>query len=158
MYTDYIIALEFSLKKTDPASNKGLVICIDKLLASRRSINSATARTRIRVRKSSSRAIRRSLTNKTAARTILSQDAVRTSAILFSRNRDTTSKSGKKPITTYSVGAVIRAASNIKNTAGIDNKSLNIQVASSKKLASVDSVASNNRSKLIVAKSLTGVV
>lgn len=76
---------------------------------------------------------------------MLSLDAVRAGAILLSRNRDITSKGSKRLSTTYSIGAVIIAASRVKDTIEIDNKSLNVQVASSKDLASVDSAISDNR-------------
>jgi len=57
---------------------------------------------------------------------MLSLDIVRVSTILLFRNRDITSKSSKGPSTIYSVGVVIRVASRVKNTIGIDNKSLNV--------------------------------
>ncbi len=103
-------------------------------------------------------AIRRFLTNKTAARTILSLDVVRVGAILLFRNRDITSKSSKELSTTYGISVVIRAASRIKNTIGIDNKGLNVRVTSSKNLASVDSITSNNRSVFIKASTLVAIV
>jgi len=57
---------------------------------------------------------------------MLSLDAVRTGTILLSRNRDITSEGSKGSSTTYGIGAVIRAASRVKNTISIDNKSLNV--------------------------------
>jgi hypothetical protein len=89
---------------------------------------------------------------------MLSLDAVRAGAILLSRNRDTTSKGSKELSTTYGIGAVVRVASRVKNTTGIDNEGLNVRVASSKNLASVDGVASNNRSVFTKASTLVAIV
>jgi len=82
---------------------------------------------------------------------MLSLDVVRIGTILLSRNRDTTSEGSKGSSTTYGIGAVVRVASRVKDTLGIDNKSLNVRVASSKNLASIDSAASDNRGVLAVA-------
>jgi hypothetical protein len=89
---------------------------------------------------------------------MLSPDAVRAGAIPLSRNRDTTSKGSKGLSTTYGIGAVVRVASRVKNTTGIDNEGLNVRVASSEDLASVDSVASNNRSVFTKASTLVAIV
>jgi hypothetical protein len=56
------------------------------------------------------------------------------------------------------MGAVVRAASRIKNTTGMDNEGLNVRVASSKNLASVDGVVSDNRSVFTKASTLVAIV
>jgi hypothetical protein len=89
---------------------------------------------------------------------MLSLDAVRAGAILLSRNRDTTSKGSKELGTTYGMGAVVRAASRIKNTTGMNNKGLNVRVASSEDLASVDGITSDNRSVFTKASTLVAIV
>lgn len=89
---------------------------------------------------------------------MLSPDAVGTGTIPLSRNGDTTSEGSEGPSTTYGMGAVVGAAGRVEDTTGMDDESLDVRVASSKDLASMDSAASDDRGVLAVAWTPIGVV
>jgi hypothetical protein len=89
---------------------------------------------------------------------MLSPDTVGAGATPLARNGDTTSKGSEGPKTTYGVSAIVRAASSVDDTSGMDDEGLDVRVTSSEDLASMESTASDDRSPLIVAWTPASVV